>query len=59
MLSLLLDPRFKILCFVFSLIGHEQGKAMVEKYDKKSLFFMLRKCYYHLHALVEYERGCC
>ncbi len=39
-----------------SLIGHEQGKAIVEKYDKKSLLPMLFKCHYHLHPLVEFER---
>jgi hypothetical protein len=57
MLSLMLDPRFKTLHLVSSIIGHEQGKAIVEEYDKKSLFSMLLKCYYHLHPLVEYERG--
>ncbi len=36
---------------------HEQGKAIVEEYDKKSLFLMLLKCYYYLHALAESERG--
>ncbi len=45
----MLDPRFKTLHLVSSLIGHEQGKAIVEKYDKKSLFPMFLKCYYHLH----------
>jgi hypothetical protein len=48
MLSLMLDPRFKILCLVSLLIGHEQGKTIVEEYDK---------CYYHLHLLVEFKRG--
>jgi hypothetical protein len=57
MLSLMLDPRFKTLRLVSSLIGHEQNKAIVKKYDKKSLFPILLKCYYHLHPLVEYERG--
>ncbi len=57
MLSLMLDPRFKTLRFVSSLIVHEKGKAIVEEYDKKSLFSMLSKCYYHLHPLVEFERG--
>jgi hypothetical protein len=57
MLSLMLYPRFKTLHLVSSLIGHEQSKAIVEKYNKKSLFPMLLKCYYHLHPLVEYERG--
>jgi len=40
-----------------SLIGHEQGKVIVEEYDKKSLFPMFLKCYYHLHPLVETKRG--
>ncbi len=40
-----------------SLIGNEQGKVIVEEYDKKSLFLMYLKCYYHLHPLVETERG--
>jgi hypothetical protein len=41
---------------VSSLIGHKQGKAIVEKYDKKSLFPMFLKCSYHLHPLVESKR---
>ncbi len=57
MLSLMLDPRFKIIHLVSSFIGLEQGKAIVEEYDKKFLFFMLMKCYYHLHPLVGFERG--
>jgi hypothetical protein len=40
-----------------SLIGHEQGKTIVEKYDQKTLFPMFLKCYYHLHPMVEFERG--
>jgi hypothetical protein len=57
MLSLMLDPRFKTLHLVSSLIGHEQGKAIIEEYDKKSLFPMFLKCYYYLHPLVEFEKG--
>jgi hypothetical protein len=57
MLSLLLDPRFFKFHLMSPLIGHEQGKAIVEEYDKKSLFPMLLKCYYHLHLLVESGRG--
>jgi hypothetical protein len=34
---LMLDPRFKTLCLVSSLIHHEQGKAIVEEYDKRVL----------------------
>ncbi len=47
MFSLMLVPKFKTLCLVFSFIGREQGRAIVEKYDRKSLFPMLLKCYYH------------
>jgi hypothetical protein len=54
---LMLDLRFKILHFVFSLIGREQGKAIVEEYDRKFLFLMLLKCHYHLHPLAKSERG--
>jgi hypothetical protein len=45
MFSLMLGPRFKTLRLVSSLIGCEQGKAIVEKYDKKSLFPMHFKCH--------------
>jgi len=34
MFSLMLDPRFKTLHLVSLLIGHEQGKAIIEKYEK-------------------------
>jgi hypothetical protein len=57
MLSLMLDPRLKTFHLLSSLIGREQGKAIVEKYDQKSLFPMLMKCYYHLPPLVEFKRG--
>ncbi len=39
-----------------SLIGHEQGKGIVEKYDRKYLLPMFLKCDYHLHPLVEFEK---
>jgi hypothetical protein len=51
------DPRFKTLHLVSSFIGCEQGKAIVEEYDKKSLFPMFLKYFYHLHPLVEFEWG--
>jgi hypothetical protein len=57
MFFLMLDPRFKTLCLVSSLIGHEQSKAIVEEYGNKSLFLMIHKYYYHLHPLVESKRG--
>jgi hypothetical protein len=58
MLSLMLDPsRFKTFRLVSSLIGCEQGKAIVEKYDRRSLFPMLFKCHYHLHPFAKSKRG--
>jgi len=57
MFSSMLDHRFKTPHFVSSFIGHEQGKTIVEKYNKKSLFFMFLKCHHHLHPLAEFERG--
>jgi hypothetical protein len=42
---------------VFSLIGYEQGKAILEQYDKKKLFLMFLKYHYQLHPLVEFEKG--
>jgi hypothetical protein len=39
----MLDPRFKILCLVSSFIGREQGKAIVEEYEKKNKNPMLLK----------------
>jgi hypothetical protein len=53
MLSLMLDPRFKSLCLVSSFIGREQGVAIVEKCDSKSLYPMLLKCHHHLHPLAK------
>ncbi len=38
-------------------VGHKQGKAIVEKYDIKFLWFMFFMCHYHLHPLDEYEKG--
>jgi hypothetical protein len=57
MFSLMLEAKLNIFGLMSSFTDHEQGKAIVEKCDKKSLFPMLSKCYYHLHPLVESERG--
>jgi hypothetical protein len=58
MLSLMLDlSRFKTFCLVSSLIGCEQDKAIVEEYDRRSLFPMLFKCHYHLHPFAKSKRG--
>jgi hypothetical protein len=58
MISLMLDPRFKNLHIVSSFVGREQGVALVEEYDRKSLYPMLVKCHDHLHPLVRLDRNC-
>jgi hypothetical protein len=40
---------------VSSFIVREQGIAIVEEYDKKSLYPMLLKCHHHLHPLAKFE----
>ncbi len=56
MFSLMLDLKFKTLCLMSTLIGYEEGKAIVEEYDNFFWFPMLFKCHYHLHLLVKSER---
>jgi len=57
---------YELSCLTFNIkkeviqvldFGREQGKAVVEEYDKKSLFLMFLKYFYHLHPLVEFEWG--
>jgi len=43
----------KNICLVSSFIDYEDGISIVNEYDKKSLYSMLVKCYYHLHLLVD------
>jgi hypothetical protein len=50
MIFLMLNLRFKSFCLTSSFVGKEQGVAIVEKYDRKSLYAMLLKCH---HPLVE------
>jgi hypothetical protein len=52
MISLMLDPSFKSLHIISSFVGREQGVALVEEYDRKTLYPMLVKCHEHLHPLV-------
>jgi hypothetical protein len=47
----MLDPMLKNLNLISSFIVFEQGKAIVEEYDKKTLYPMLLKCHHHLHPL--------
>jgi hypothetical protein len=53
----MLDPRCKTFYFVSSFINHEQGKLVVEEYDRIFLFLMFLKCHYHLHVFAEFEKG--
>jgi len=54
---LMLDPNFKTLHLVSSLIGHEQGKTIVKEYDNFLIKIMFFNCYYHLHPLIESKKG--
>ena len=51
----MLDHKYKSLRIVSSFVGREQGVALVEEYDKKSLYLMLVKCHEHLQPLVRSE----
>ncbi len=57
MIFLMLDPKFKSICLVSSFVGREQGVALVEEYERKSLCPMLVKCHEHLHPLVRLDRN--
>jgi len=41
MISLMLDPKFKSFHTISSFVGRDQGVALVQEYDKKSLYSML------------------
>jgi hypothetical protein len=41
---------------MFSLIGCEQRKVIIEKYDKKIFVSYFFKCHYYLHPLAEFEK---
>jgi hypothetical protein len=57
MISFMLNPRFKSFHIVSSFVGREQGVvALVEEYDRKSLYPMLIKYHEHLHPLVRLDR---
>jgi hypothetical protein len=43
MFSLMLNPRFKTFRLVSSLIGYEQGKAIVDEYNKGVLLIKVSK----------------
>jgi hypothetical protein len=36
----------------------EQGVALVEEYNKKTLYPMLVKCHEHLHPLIKLDKNC-
>jgi hypothetical protein len=41
------------ICIISSFVKREQGVVFVEKYDKKSLYFMLVKCHEHFASFGE------
>jgi hypothetical protein len=51
----MLDLEFKNFCIKSSFVGKEQGVALIEEYDRKSLYLMLVKCHEHLHPLVRLD----
>jgi hypothetical protein len=58
MISLMLNPRFKSHRIILSFVGREQGVALIEEYDRKSLYPMLVKCHEHLYPLERIDRNC-
>jgi hypothetical protein len=56
MLSLMFDPKFKNLLLVFFFVDREKGVSIVDEYDKRTLYPMLLKCYYHLHSMKFFVR---
>jgi hypothetical protein len=47
MWTLMLDPRFKSLKLIYSFINHEHMVAIIEWYDRVSLFPMFLKPHHH------------
>ncbi len=56
MLSLMLDPIFKIICLVSSFVGWEEGVSIVDEYCRRTLYHMLLKCYHHLHPMTKFVK---
>jgi hypothetical protein len=54
MLSLMLNPRFKSMKLVSSLINRKQVVSIVEEYDQWSLFPMFLKCYHIFHPMAKF-----
>ncbi len=49
----MLDPKFKSLCLIYIFNGCEEGVVIAKKYDRKFLYLMFLKCYYHLHPITK------
>ncbi len=56
MFYLMLDLRFKFLFLFFHLLVVSKIRQLLKNMTK-CFFLMLLKCCYHLHPLVEFERG--
>jgi hypothetical protein len=55
MLSLMLDSQLIFFHLMSSFVCCKQGISIIEKYNKKSLYPMLLKCYHHLHLVTDCE----
>ncbi len=54
---LMLDLIFKSFHLISFFVDQEEGINIVNKYDRRTLYFMFLKCYYHLHPMIE-SIGC-
>ncbi len=50
----MLNPRFKSMKLVSSLINRKQVVSIVEEYDQRSLFPMLLRCYHIFHPMAKF-----
>jgi hypothetical protein len=57
MLLLMLDPILKSLHLISFFVDQEEGINIVNKYDRRTVYFMFLKCYHHLHPMIE-SIGC-
>jgi hypothetical protein len=49
----MLNLKFKNFRLMFSFIALEQGKVIIEEYDRKTLYPILLNWYHHLHPLFQ------
>ncbi len=54
---LLLDPKFKSLCLIFSFIGWKEKSGIIDEHHRCVLYHMLLKWYHHLHLMSRSKVG--